>query len=175
MLEIHLIRHGQPAIDPEVMIGSTDADLGPEGLVQAEAAGEALKDWLAENPGPPLAALITSHLLRALNTAKITGRILNIGPVINPGFREVSLGAFEGLKSWEARARFPDEWRARGADLFNTAPPGGESAAEVAKRVLTALEAVVAGLPGSEASDHTEEHIRLVIVAPRMVIQLIIA
>jgi probable phosphoglycerate mutase len=63
------------------------------------------------------------------------------------GFRETDFGAWEGLTFAEVRQRWPEEMAAWLADP-QVPPPGGESFAEVSKRVTDALHRLLAGRPG---------------------------
>ncbi len=61
-------------------------------------------------------------------------------PVIaDPGFRELSLGAWEGLTQAEVERRWPGALAERGADPAGYAPPGGESLLMLQRRAVMAL------------------------------------
>jgi probable phosphoglycerate mutase len=83
-----------------------------------------------------------------------------------PGFREIGLGLFEGLTAAEAQKKYPLQWAKRGRDIYNVAPPEGESYAQLSARVLSALDASLAPL-GLDTN--------VAIVAHRAVIQVIMA
>ena len=53
--------------------------------------------------------------------------------------REISLGKWEGRSFSEVQQRFPVEFDARGQDIENWRPPGGESFADCRERVMGAV------------------------------------
>ncbi|HMV03969.1 MAG TPA: histidine phosphatase family protein [Accumulibacter sp.] len=131
---ICLVRHGETTWNAEKRIqGQIDIGLNSAGLVQAEAAAR----WLS---GQPVAALYSSDLLRARQTAERIAVRLRLQPHFLAEFRERRYGFFEGLTYDESRARYPAEYR-----LFETRDPafvipfGGESLQQLHERVGTAL------------------------------------
>ncbi len=68
--------------------------------------------------------------------------------MVEPDWREIALGAFEGLSPAQARDRFPEEFRRRGEDFAGFRPPGGESFADLAARVAPAFGRLAAGAAG---------------------------
>ncbi len=66
-----------------------------------------------------------------------------------PALREINLGDWEGFSFEEIRERFPEEYAARGRDIENWRPPGGESFADCCARVTGALAEIVAGSQGN--------------------------
>jgi probable phosphoglycerate mutase len=136
------------------MIGRSDPPLGPEAALAAEAVKEALA-------GAAFGRCCSSPLRRAVQTAAL---LTPLKPELVEAFREIDLGAWEGLTGAEAKERNPDLWEARGADPAGVAPPGGESLIGLSQRVWPAWEAIAEG-PG-----------RLVlVVAHRAVNQVILA
>ena len=70
--------------------------------------------------------MLCSPLIRARDTAALAG----LGPVVvEPDLAEWDYGAYEGLTTSRIRQERPD-W-----DLFTDGVPGGESAADVGRRV----------------------------------------
>jgi broad specificity phosphatase PhoE len=134
---ILLARHGETDDNrPPIRIqGSTDTPLNDTGRAQARA----LTDELA---GEGAAALYTSHLSRARETAEIVGARLGLEAVVDERFAEGHRGEWEGLLWDEVAADDPAgyaAWRAAGPDFRF---PGGESLGEHSARVLAALEDV---------------------------------
>jgi probable phosphoglycerate mutase len=130
---LYLMRHGR-AGPPGILLGRTDLPLSPSGEAEALA-------WRPFFSAYPVDAVWTSPLLRARCTAELL-----LGPDAPPPevveeFREISLGAWEGLDSRQARALDPRLWEARGTDPAQ-APPGGESFADLSRRVLPAFAAL---------------------------------
>ena len=101
--------------------------LNARGLEQAhELAGR-----LAEHP---LAAVYSSDLVRAHDTARIVADAQGLEVVLDPDLREKHFGSWEGLTDTEIQARYPDAVRGRWGD--------GETTEEVALRVIAAMDRI---------------------------------
>ncbi len=140
---IFLMRHGQiPQISPRRFVGQRDVPLDDTGRKQAANAADLLA-------GAPIGRVICSGLQRTRDTAAIMAQGLGIHEVEDePAFREIRLGAWEGLSAEEVRERFPEEYATRGADIANVRPSGGESFQDVQERSLPVLrDAAATGLP----------------------------
>jgi len=87
--------------------------------------------------------IVTSPLLRAVQTAEEVAAATGATVVTDDGFREADFGAWEGLTFAEVQERWPAEMAAWLADP-EVAPPGGESLAGVNERVTAALRRVLA-------------------------------
>ena len=136
-----LLRHGQtPMSVQKRYAGRSDAPLTDVGVQQAAAAAKRLAS-------ASLSVIVTSPLLRAVQTAQEVAAATGAAVVTDEGFRETDFGAWEGLTFAEVRERWPDELAAWLADPA-VAPPGGESLAEVSVRVTAALHRVLAARAG---------------------------
>ncbi len=143
-----LLRHGQTPLSAEQRFaGLTDIELTETGAAQAKAAAARL----AARGGIDI--IITSPLRRARQTADAAVAATGARLVADEGFRETDFGAWEGLTFAEARERWPGELTAWLADP-TAAPPGGESFAEVERRVAAAL--------GRLLADHSRETVLVV-------------
>ena len=131
---IYLVRHGAIRLPAggRRFIGQTDLPLSDEGIRQASEMKEALRC-------ADLSAVYCSDLLRCVETAGIIAEPHGIFPAGRPGLREIFLGRWEGLTFDEVSTRYPEEYRARGLDVVNYRPPGGESFKDCAGRVLSAF------------------------------------
>ena len=112
--------------------GWGDPPLSERGRTQAEALARSLEGAAAD-------AIVTSDLVRAVETARILGAALGLDPVPDPRLRERDLGRWSGLTEAEITARHAAElarFRARDPELR---PGGGESRIEFAARVAPAL------------------------------------
>ena len=124
MTAIFLARHGETDdnVPPARVMGWVDAPLNDTGRAQARAlAGEARERGIA--------ALYTSHLERARETAAIVGEAIGLEPIVDERFAESGRGRWEGRLVEDIRREEPeawDEWM-RAAEGF--AFPGGESLA----------------------------------------------
>ena len=120
--------------------GRSDAPLTAAGVQQAADAGK----YLA---GADIGVIITSPLLRTVQTAQEVATVIGAPVVTDDGFRETDFGAWEGLTFAEVREQWPDEMANWMADP-QVAPPGGESFTDVSARVTEALHRVLAEREG---------------------------
>jgi probable phosphoglycerate mutase len=146
---LFLVRHGRTAWNEEGRFqGRSDIPLSPAGRADARASGQRLAAHLSgEGRTPRPVRFYSSPLLRCRETAGILAEAL--GPVVaeivvDERLAEAGFGRWEGLTTHEVKARFPEERRARKADRWSFAPPGGESYAEIAARMKFFIDA----LPG---------------------------
>ncbi len=136
-----LLRHGQTLMSVERRYsGRSDAPLTAAGVQQAAAAGK----YLA---GADIGVIITSPLLRTVQTAQEVATVIGAPVSTDEGFRETDFGAWEGLTFAEVREQWPDEMANWMADP-QVAPPGGESFTDVSARVTDALHRVLAEREG---------------------------
>jgi len=137
-----LVRHGQTSANIDgVWHGSTDTPLTPLGHRQAARVA----DWLRRHH-PDVAAIYTSDLQRAHDTARAIGAALGLEPRPEPALREYDLGAWEGIpfrELWE-RHRLWDRMR----EDPHHAPHGGESPLAVTTRFVDALRRIAGAHPG---------------------------
>ena len=132
-----LLRHGQtPMSVQKRYAGRSDVPLTDLGVQQAAAAAKRLAS-------AGLDVIVTSPLLRAVQTAEEVAAATGVPVVTDDGFREADFGAWEGLTFAEVQERWPAEMAAWLADP-EVAPPGGESLAGVNERVTAALRRVLA-------------------------------
>lgn len=139
-----VIRHGETTWNREKrMQGTTDTQLSDIGRAQAQALGRRLA-------GRDFAALYTSDLSRARDTARAIGERSGREPLMEQRLRERRFGVFEGLTAEEIRARYPEEharFVSRDADYE---VPGGESARAFAGRCLGCLSEIAERHAGGE-------------------------
>lgn len=140
---ICLVRHGETAWNAEKRIqGQQDIGLNETGLAQARAAARALS-------GVTVAALYSSDLLRARQTADCLAETLALASSLRPEFRERRYGLFERLTYEEARALHPAEYRVFEArEAGCVLPGGGESLHQLHARVTQGLRRLVDEHPG---------------------------
>ena len=136
-----LLRHGQtPMSVQKRYAGRSDAPLTGVGVQQAAAAAKRLAS-------ADLGVIVTSPLLRAVQTAQEVAAVTGAAVVTEDGFRETDFGAWEGLTFAEVRERWPAELATWLADP-EVAPPGGESFTDVSARITAALHRVLADRAG---------------------------
>lgn len=140
---ICLVRHGETAWNAEKRIqGQTDIALDQTGLAQAAAAAR----WLSRQP---VAALYSSDLLRAKQTAACIADALNLPLSLLPAVRERRYGVFEGMTYDEARIRYPEDYHAfEVRDPDYAFPGGGESLKQLHVRVTGQLQRLAADHAG---------------------------
>jgi len=135
-MQITLVRHGESVSNAAgIWQGQRDAELSPRGREQARKVGARL----AEMDRPDL--IVSSDLRRARATAEAAAGALGMEFSIDSVWREIDLGAWEGLTRAEVHARYPDEVAAlaRGEDV---PVGGGERWSDVARRVRAAYDAL---------------------------------
>jgi len=122
-----IVRHGRTAHNARgLLLGRTDAPLDDLGRRQADAAAAAL----ASGRFGKVVAVVSSPLLRAVQTAEALGM-----PVMTDDrLVELDYGSFEGTPVAELPAATWATWQ---SDLDFT-PPGGESLAQLGRRVREA-------------------------------------
>jgi probable phosphoglycerate mutase len=133
---IWLARHGETADNAEGRVqGSIDTPLNDRGREQAHALAD---DAARLN----LAALYSSQLARALETAEIVGERIGLEPNVDSRFAESYRGEWEGRLLADIERDEPDAWHAWRNGERDFRFPGGESLAEHVARVGDALRAV---------------------------------
>ncbi len=145
--QVLFIRHGETDWNRIKRIqGHINIPLAASGVAQA---GQLAQRLLQESQtGARLDAVYSSDLQRARQTAKPFADALGLSLKLNEGLRERWYGDFQGYDSAEILARFPAEhavWQSHDPDFT---PPGGESQREFSRRVLNAIEPIVAAHPG---------------------------
>jgi 2,3-bisphosphoglycerate-dependent phosphoglycerate mutase len=128
-----LVRHGQSLWNLENRFtGETDIPLTEKGRQEAMAAGKKLK-IIAFSHG------FTSLLQRAIETMSLI--LLETGHSDLPVTRDKALnernyGQLQGLNKAEVTRQYGDEQVAEWRRSFSVRPPGGESLADTAARVI---------------------------------------
>jgi broad specificity phosphatase PhoE/ribonuclease HI len=136
-----LLRHGQTPLSAERRFaGRADIPLTDTGRRQAAAAAARL----AARGG--IDVIVTSPLQRTRRTAEVVAEATGAPLVVEDDLVETDFGKWEGLSFAEAGAQDPDHLKAwlGGADV---APPDGESFAAAGRRVLGALDRLLAAYP----------------------------
>lgn len=89
-------------------------------------------------------AVYSSDLKRSLDTARPIAEVHGLEVVIDPAFREIDQGEWEGLSVDTIKERWPDLW---GPARHFSARPGGESPQQVRARALEGIRRVVESHP----------------------------
>jgi probable phosphoglycerate mutase len=133
---VYLARHGETDWNRENRWqGRIDILLNDVGRAQAAELAERVR-------GLGVVRVHASDLRRARETAEIVAARLAV-PFLGTDerLRERGFGPFEGLTREECAARHPEEWRRYLSDHEHR-PPGAETEAEVAQRMLDAVGAL---------------------------------
>ena len=110
--------------------GQADPPLSEPGAIEAGAAAESLDG---------ISCIASSDLRRASSTAEVIAEKLGIGPVvIDEGWRERSVGRWQGLTTAQIESRYP------GALATGRYPPGWESDESLLDRVFAAIHRTAA-------------------------------
>ena len=136
--DFYIFRHGQSTYNVEGRTqGQTNdsvlTDLGKE---QALTVGERLKDKGIE-------IIVTSPLKRAMQTAELANKTLNLPVKTDDHFIEVNVGVVEGMHYTKIRDEYTDifnKMHTPGDEFENICYPGGESKKQVRERVFEGLE-----------------------------------
>jgi probable phosphoglycerate mutase len=139
-----LIRHGETEWNAAARIqGFHDIALSQRGREQAQNLAQALAD-------EPIAAVYSSDLERAIETARPVAQRLGLDVRKDARVRERGFGIFEGHTYEEAEAKWPNEyaiWKRR--EPGYALPKGGESYLAGRTRVFAFLEDVAREHAGS--------------------------
>ncbi|MFF4176191.1 bifunctional RNase H/acid phosphatase [Streptomyces sp. NPDC001750] len=136
-----LLRHGETALTPEKRFsgsGGTDPELSAAGRRQAEAIARSLA------ARGTIQEIVSSPLRRCRETAGAVAARLGLEVRIDEGLRETDFGAWEGLTFAEVRERHGSDLDAWLASEEAAPTGGGESFAEVTRRVAAARDRLVA-------------------------------
>ncbi len=134
MTRFCLVRHGQTDWNLAGRYqGQSDVPINGSGRAQARALAHQLDGHL-------FAAIYTSDLKRAKETAEIIGTFVHVPVRLEPRLREIDQGEWEGQLVEVIQARYAALWERRTVDPAGVRPPGGETVGEVARRVHAALE-----------------------------------
>lgn len=138
MTLLYLIRHARSTWNAEGRWqGHADPPLDEVGLKQAEALAEHLR-------GETFAAVYSSPLVRARQTAEYIARAQSLSVVLDDRLKERDVGAWSGLTEAEVKARFPEHFK---PDWWVSGPPGGEGQSALNARTLAAFRAIIAVHP----------------------------
>lgn len=130
-VEVWLVRHGEtPRSRSGRLAGWVDTPLSPHGREQARA----LRPLLANHV---FRSVWSSDLRRAVTTARLAFG----DPCRDPRLRELDFGELEGLP-WR---RLPEPHQSALERFWDLAPPGGETAAQLRRRVADFLDELPSG------------------------------
>lgn len=157
MTDIVLVRHGETTWHAENRyVGASDVPLTERGLEQARQ----LAHWAQS---ADLAAVWSSDLARAVDTARPTADATGMQLTVDPRLRELDFGDAEGLTRDEMRVAMPEAVAAFLRDPVAHHLPGGEDPHEAAQRAVDCLHDI--------ADRHVGE--RVLVVCHTTIIRLV--
>ena len=145
-MKMILVRHGQTAWNAQQKYqGHTDIPLDTTGRQQAARVA----DYLCGRES--IAALYSSDLSRARETAEIIGRRIDFPVKVDRRLRELNFGVWEGLTFNEVYRDYPKEFDTWFQHTARFKVPGGESFQDLLHRSLEALNEIAALYSGTVA------------------------
>jgi alpha-ribazole phosphatase len=153
---IDLIRHGEPVGGRRYRGNTIDDPLTEKGWSQMWRAVGEYRSWQQ---------IITSPLQRCQAFANALGKRHDITVTIEPRFKEVGFGVWEGLTHDEIKLGRASEYRAFLKDPLNHRPQGAENLDDFIKRVVNAYDETI--------TRHNNQH--CLIVAHAGVIRALVA
>ena len=127
----HLVRHASHGLLAHTLAGRMAG-------VPLSEGGRAEAARLAQRLDPPIAAVITSPVQRAVETAAPIAARLGLVAQVEPGLAEIDFGAWTGRRFDDLA---PDPaWQAWNRMRGLVACPGGESMHQAQSRALAALD-----------------------------------
>ncbi|AJQ26429.1 alpha-ribazole phosphatase [Pelosinus fermentans JBW45] len=141
---VYLIRHGKIKFEDNQRryIGQLDLPLSLEGIQQAQCLETILKDI-------DIGKVYCSDLLRSQQTAQIIAGNKAIPVIVRKDLREIHMGNWEGRTFSHIVKEYPEEFKARGADIGYYRVAGGESFADCYKRVIDAFHEIMNSSSGT--------------------------
>jgi probable phosphoglycerate mutase len=142
---LYLVRHGETDENKnQIFQGQHGTALNEAGRAQASRLA-------ARFARERFAALYSSDLPRARETADILGAALGLPPALDADLREIFLGTWQGLSFAQIAAQFPDEWKAWREGAPDLRRGGGETYAELAVRITRAIGRIADAHAGGTA------------------------
>lgn len=133
---ILLVRHGRTVLNAEGRFrGLEDPGLDETGRDEVSRVASDLRT-------APLAAIYSSPLRRALETAGAIARPHHREVRVDPRLRDLDYGKWTGRTPEEVARADPDRFARFRADPDHEAPPGGENVASLRRRMDRSLRAI---------------------------------
>jgi broad specificity phosphatase PhoE len=143
---VHLVRHGRTAWNAQRRVmGWLDEGVEPVARRDAEAVADALAD-------EAVAAIVSSPLRRALQTAGALANRVGIEPRVDDRIGELRMGPWEGLTEDEIAERWPEEWRRWQTKPHTLALEGRETLGKLNARVAAVLDELTCSSVASGAA-----------------------
>lgn len=147
-MKLYFIRHGETVWNTQAKLqGKSDIPLNEKGVALARVTGEALADV-------PFAAIYSSPLKRALQTAQLVAGDRDIPIVTDQRLEEIGFGIWEGLSCHKDHYEIPsDSFQDFFLDPFGYQPPAqGETVQHVCGRTADFLEELIRKMGEEDSS-----------------------
>ncbi len=147
-MKLYFIRHGETVWNTQAKLqGKSDIPLNEKGVALARVTGEALADV-------PFAAIYSSPLKRALQTAQLVAGDRDVPIVTDRRLEEIGFGIWEGLSCHKDHYEIPsDSFQDFFLDPFGYQPPAqGETVRHVCGRTADFMEELIRKM-GKEESN----------------------
>ena len=135
-----LLRHAQSEGNlRRIYVGHSELPLSPLGLEQAKITA----DFIAKGNLPRPDVILSSDLIRAMQTALPTALALGLPILPDRALREIYSGSWEGRRMDELASITPEGYRLWREDPANSRPGEGESMRELYRRIGDEFDRVV--------------------------------
>lgn len=136
-LTLYFLRHGQTAFSRDNSFSGSglDLELTLAGQEMAQAFADAYQSI-------PWQAIYCSPMRRAVATAQPLCQAVKMELQLRPGLTEMSFGHWEGLTQEEAQQQYPQAYLRWSIEPGWYAPPGGETAHQVARRAMPVIDEI---------------------------------
>ncbi len=142
---VFLVRHGQTKSNiTGYFMGWSNEDINDPGYAQVRSLSSRLAKF-------PVAAIYTSPLKRAMNTARILAEPHKLELNVLDDLTEIGLGDWQGLHRDEVSQKWPEIWSQSRIDPSVVTFPNGENFQQLTERAVRAFNRMVA--------DSTNRHI----------------
>jgi broad specificity phosphatase PhoE len=136
-----LLRHAETSAPDRFHGAESDVGLGGRGLLQSAAVA---RDLASERP----AAIYSSAMRRAVETARPIAAACDLELQVVPELHERRMGPLSGLTREEGLDAYTEAKRRWMSGEIDYTHPGGESYADIRRRVVPVLNRVVSGAEG---------------------------
>jgi len=166
-MRLILVRHGETDSNKaSLALGRDDLELNETGRWQAQRLAEALQSQ-------PIAAVYSSPLRRALDTARAIAEPHHLAVEVDEGFIEMDIGEMEGLTFQQVRERYPQFLQLwLGGRAAYEPMPGGERLLDVQARAWQALERICGSWTQETVTVVTHNFVLLTILCRVLGLQL---
>lgn len=136
---IDILRHGEP-LGGSKYRGQIDDPLSDKGWRQMRGAVAGRKEWQH---------IVSSDLSRCAEFAREVSHQLGVGLELQPQFREVGFGSWEGKSARQLLEEDPQGTAAFWRDPINNTPRGAEPLGEFQQRIVSAWNGLLERHAGS--------------------------